>query len=138
MEIATCRNCGKIFNYIRGQLLCPTCQKELDGKFKEVKNYVYEHPHVGISELSKEMDVSVSQINYWIREERLCFAEDSAIGINCEKCGTSIKTGRFCDKCKAELTNGLAEAAGLHRKPATPERRGPREPESRMRFLDGK
>ena len=137
MEVTTCRNCGKLFNHIRGQILCPSCQKELEGKFAEVKKYIYEHPNAGIHEVSKEMDVSVTQINHWIREERLCFAEGSEIGISCEKCGTSIRTGRSCARCKQELTNTFSEAAGL--KKSVPNRRegSPlRTNDNRMRFLD--
>lgn len=136
MEVATCRNCGKLFNRVTGQLLCPVCQKELEGKFADVKKYVYEHPNVGIHELSKAMDVSVTQINRWIREERLCFSEDSAIGISCEKCGASIRTGRYCDRCKAEMGNALAAAAGLNKPTLTPDSRSRGTRDNRMRFLD--
>lgn len=135
MEIATCRNCGKIFNHIRGQLLCPTCQKELDGKFKEVKKYIYDHPKVGMRELSEECGVTVTQINRWIREERLCFAEDSPITINCESCGASIRTGRFCHSCKSKLSDEIAGAAGIHKEePAVKKMRETKE--NKMRFLD--
>lgn len=136
MEVATCRNCGKLFNRVTGQLLCPVCQKELEGKFADVKKYVYEHPNVGIHELSKAMDVSVTQINRWIREERLCFSEDSAIGISCEKCGASIRTGRYCDRCKAEMGNAFAAAAGLNKPTPTPASRSRDTRDNRMRFLD--
>ena len=136
MEIATCRNCGKIFNHIRGQMLCPTCMKAMDEKFKEVKNYVYDHPSVGIHQLSKEMDVPTSQINRWIREERLTFTEDSAIVITCEKCGANILTGRLCEKCKKELVGGLSNAAGLNKRQLEPEKKENRSTTNRMRFLD--
>lgn len=136
MEVATCRNCGKLFNRVTGQLLCPVCREELDGKFKEVKKYIYEHPNVGIHEVSEEMDVSVRQINHWIREEKLCFSEGSAITINCEKCGKLIRTGRFCDLCKAKMENEFASAAGL-KKTATVTVQNSRDSrDNRMRFLD--
>ena len=135
MEIATCRSCGKIFNHIRGQLICPTCQKELDGKFKDVKKFIYDNPHSSIPDITKACGVSTAQVNRWIREERLTFAEDSPIVIECESCGAGIKTGRFCERCKASLQGGLAQAAGLNQKPKQQDSRR-RATENKMRFLD--
>lgn len=135
MEVITCKSCGKLFNYIHGDRICPACVKKLDEKFKEVKKYVYDHPKVEINELSTEMDVSIRQIKRWIREERLCFSEDSPIGIECEGCGTTIKTGRFCKQCKDKLANGLKDAAGLNR-PVSVSPVKKVSSESKMRFLD--
>ncbi len=135
MEIVTCKYCGKLFNYIQGQRICPACAKKMDEKFMEVKKYVYDHPKVEINELSHELDVPIRQIKQWIREERLCFSEDSPIGIECECCGATIKTGRFCKKCKDKLANGLKDAAGVKRQAvAAPTRKNATE--NKMRFLD--
>ena len=59
MEIISCKECGKLFNFIRGQRICPACSRKLEDKFMEVKKYVREHPDVDVKELSEEMDVSV-------------------------------------------------------------------------------
>ena len=81
------------------------------------------------------MDVPAKQIKRWIREERLSFADDSPIGIECEGCGTTIKTGRYCPLCKEKFTKGFGDAAGLNQKAApAPEKR--KETQNRMRFLD--
>lgn len=135
MEVISCKSCGKLFSYIQGDRICPQCAKKMDEKFSEVKRYVYEHPRVDMNELSTEMEVSVRQIKKWIREERLSFSDDSPIGIACEGCGVTIKTGRFCKQCKDKLSNGLKEAAGLNRKvTAAPVKKG--STENKMRFLD--
>lgn len=133
MDVRNCKGCGKLFNYISGPPLCPTCAKALDVKFEEVKQYVYDHPRVAMQELSEVMEVSIPQIKQWIREERLSFAEDSLIGIDCEMCGITIKTGRFCNACKDKLTKGLQnlyQAPKPKQKPADPKE------SARMRFLD--
>lgn len=135
MEVITCKSCGKIFNYISGSRVCPQCVKKMDEKFVEVKKYVYDHPKIGIDELAEEMDVSIRQIKRWVKEERLCFSEDSPVGIECENCGTLIKTGRFCKECKGKLSNGLKDAAGMNRPvAAAPVKKGSKE--NKMRFLD--
>ena len=107
MEVRNCRNCRRLFNYITGPRLCPECRAELDKKFVEVKEFIEEHKNATVNMVSEELDVSVQQINQWIREERLSFSEDSAVMIQCEKCGANIRTGRYCDACKTSLAREL-------------------------------
>lgn len=135
MEVITCKSCGRLFNHISGPRVCPGCAKKLEDKFIEVKKYVRENPNVGIHELSKEMEVSVNQINRWVREERLIFSDDSPVGLPCEGCGVTIKTGRFCDSCKSQLASGLRHAAGLDVK-KEPARKPRQATNNKMRFLD--
>jgi hypothetical protein len=118
-----------------GPNLCPACAAVLDAKFDEVKEYVYDHPRVGIQEVSEEFDVSIAQIKQWIREERLAFAEDSMIGLECEGCGVTIKTGRFCKECKDKLAKGLNDLyPKSNEKPARKSKDIKENP--RMRFLN--
>jgi flagellar operon protein (TIGR03826 family) len=108
MDVRNCRSCGKLFNYISGQPpLCHTCLQALEDKFAAVKEYIYNHPKASIQEIADDNDVSIMQIQKWIREERLAFSDDSVIGIECENCGAMIKTGRFCKACKEKLAHNL-------------------------------
>lgn len=134
MDVRNCKGCGKLFNYISGPPLCPTCAKALDAKFEEVKAYVYEHPRVDIQEVAEVFEISVAQIKQWIREERLSFADDSMIGLDCEKCGAIIRTGRYCKACKDKLAKGFQE---LYPSPKPPSLK-PQDTKTsaRMRFLD--
>ncbi len=136
MEVVTCKSCGRLFNHIGGPRVCPNCQRKLEEKFVEVKKYVREHPHIDMAELSEAMEVSVRQIKQWVREERLVFSDDSPVGLPCESCGTMIKTGRFCAKCKNEMTSGLLHAAGMDKKKDDSPLKKRGSSESRMRFLD--
>ena len=134
MNVKNCRKCGKIFNYIGGLPICPTCREAADKKFAEVKDYIREHKRCSIPEVSEACEVDEAQIRQWVREERLVFDTESGIGIICETCGTPIASGRYCDRCKLELANGLA-AAGRRPAPAHPQQTPTRE-SARMRFLD--
>lgn len=107
MDVRNCKSCGKLFNYIGGPPICPACNKALDEKFAQVKEYIYNHPGASIQEVSQENNVPIPQIQKWVREERLAFTEDSLVGIECERCGVSIRTGRFCQACKDKLANHL-------------------------------
>ena len=102
MDVRNCKNCGKLFQYV-GKPLCPACNKKLEDKFFEVRDYIYENPTANMSQVSEEMEVPIQQIKKWVREERLAFSKDSGITISCEKCGKPILTGRFCNECKKKM-----------------------------------
>lgn len=107
MNVRNCRKCRRLFNYVLGPVYCPNCRQEMETKFQEVKAYVRENPGSDIRMVARACDVDPMQIRQWVREERLCFAEDSPIGIECERCGSTIKSGRFCARCKSEITSDL-------------------------------
>lgn len=132
MNVRNCKKCGRLFNYAVGPIMCPQCREALEDKFKEVKTYVSEHKGCGINEVAEECEVEIAQIRQWLREERLEFTSDSMINLNCESCGTTIRSGRFCDKCKNEMLNGFKSST----RPATPEPVKKQEKENpRMRFM---
>lgn len=135
MEVRNCKGCGKLFNYMSGIPLCPSCSSALDLKFEEVKEYVYDHPRVGMQEVSEEMEVSIQQIKQWIKDERLSFAEDSMIGIDCEGCGITIKTGRFCKTCKDKLSKGFSDLYPSSSQPTQQNNKDSKD-SPKMRFLD--
>jgi len=127
-----CKGCGRLFNRISNEKLCPACQQALEDKFQEVKQYLADHPSASMDEVSKENEVSAKQIKQWVREERLCFAEGSLDGIECEVCGTLIRTGRYCDSCKNKVANNLMSALD---RPKTLEPKKKERDKDRMRFL---
>ena len=133
MNVRNCRKCGKLFNYAMGPIICPQCKDELEEKFKQVKTYISDHSGCGIQEVARECEVEVSQIQQWLREERLQFSEDSMVQLTCESCGTTIRSGRFCEKCKNEMANGFSNAI----KPTAPPPVEKKETKDapRMRFL---
>ncbi len=110
MDTINCKNCGRLFVYQYGPPFCTKCMRILEEKFEKVKEYLYENPGASIQITSEVNDVSVQQIKKWVREERLEFTADSLVGIDCEICGTIIKTGRFCKNCKDELATKLGKS----------------------------
>lgn len=110
MEIRNCRRCKRLFQYITGRVICPACKDEEEKEFQKVKDYLYEHPKATMAEVSQATEVSVATIRHYLREGRLIITPDSPIGIECEKCGTTIKTGRFCERCARELERDVRAA----------------------------
>lgn len=132
MNVSNCKECGRLFNAISNERICPACKNKIEEKFQEVKKYLNENPHTNMEMLAEANEVSVKQIKQWIREERLVFSEGSLDGIECEQCGALIKTGRYCDSCKAAIANNLMSAID---KPKTIEPKKTMKERDRMRFL---
>ncbi len=139
MEVRNCRQCGRLYNYIGGtyKSLCPDCIRKLEDKFEEVKEYIEEHRSAPMNQISQDCDVSIKQIEQWVRDERLVFSDDSPIGIACENCGATIKSGRYCDNCKSKMVNRL-ESAYSSRAAGVIDMQNSREKKeaARMRYLD--
>lgn len=107
MNVVNCRKCGKLFNYVTGPYICPMCREKTEKKFQEVKKYIQTHPGCSMQMVCEDCEVDPGQIQTWIRQERLQFADDSPIKVSCEKCGRMIGSGRFCEKCKSEMSRKL-------------------------------
>lgn len=134
MEVRNCRGCGRLFNYLQGQQLCPACMAELEDKFQQVKEFLRENPKAPLNVISEKNEVSVKQIKQWVREERLTFTEESQITLECEVCGGKVLTGRFCDKCRTSLQSELSSA--YQRPTATLAPKKNSSGKDKMRFLD--
>lgn len=132
MEVRTCRQCKRLFNYLSGPSICPGCKTKLEEKFQEVKEYIRENPTQGITEVAEATDVSAKQIRRWIREERLSFSEESGVGLDCESCGAMIRSGRLCQKCKERLLGRVDSMYGSEESVVVKKQREA----ARMRFLD--
>ena len=119
MNVRNCKKCGKLFNYVAGAPVCPACKEALEEKFLEVV---------------ENCEVDPQQVRQWVREERLEFSGDGVTGITCEKCGATIPTGRFCQKCKNEMTENLNTALPKKPKEAPVKKKDTKDP-AKMRFL---
>ncbi len=133
MDVRACKSCGKLFNYLSGPPICMECKDDLERKFLNVKEYIRNNKVVSIKEISEANDVSIKQLQQWIREERLEFTKDSPIQINCETCGKKIRTGRLCEDCKKKLASGLS--GGGEKKEEPVEKKPKKTGGNQMRFL---
>ena len=137
MNIRNCKSCGKIFNYVPGlPPICPACKEALENKFKEVKLYIRDHKGVSITEVAEACNVDPHQIKQWLRDDRLEVTDDSPLLLDCEGCGARIRSGRFCDKCRATMTNSFNSIVNSHKAAQNPSSGNVKKSESKMRFLD--
>lgn len=136
MNVRNCRKCGRIFNYVAGNILCPRCREEMEKKFQEVKSYIRENPGVGVQDVSEACDVDRNQIYQWLREERLELAEGSMITLTCESCGKPIYSGKYCENCKRTLAMDMRQAISKPRTEEPERKKFTPDASSRMRYLE--
>lgn len=111
-DVRNCRKCGKIFNYIGGMPICPACKDKEEEDFQTIKKYLYENPGASLTQVSTELDISIDTIKRFLREGRLEIANDEGnMLLECENCGKSIKTGRFCPDCERIMASNFKTVA---------------------------
>ncbi len=134
MDVRNCRGCGRLFNYLSGPPICQACKDSLEGKFQEIREFLRDNPNTTMQVISDDFEVSVAQIRQWVREERLVFSPDSPMGIECEGCGKTIRTGRYCDECKNKVKNDLDRVTNKPKYVQAPPKKT--HEKDKMRFLD--
>ncbi len=96
-----CRRCRKVYDTnVLGSVYCHSCYAIEEEKYQMVRELVKANPGIGIGKVSQETGLSTRQIIKYVKEERLEFVGASAAYLTCEDCGTKIKTGRYCTKCR--------------------------------------
>ncbi|MCC5910837.1 MAG: MerR family transcriptional regulator [Clostridiaceae bacterium] len=116
MELRNCTSCGRTFAY-SGSEICSRCGNTDEEDFQKVKEYLYDHPGATIVEVSEETEVSEKKILRYLRESRIEIREEDNMMLDCERCGASIRSGRFCDKCSGELKRELTSVLKPKEKP---------------------
>lgn len=118
MNIKNCTRCGKIYNYDHFKI-CPVCRRKDEDDFEKVKAYLREYPGADIQTVSDETGVDTRKIIEFLKEGRLEVGEGSQLLIQCESCGASIKTGRFCEKCATNISRELRQSVAPMRPNST-------------------
>lgn len=104
MGFQYCKKCRKA--YINGSSgYCNNCIKEMDDSVKVIKEYLEIHPGASVADISRNTDVSKKDIIYLLREDRLVLENADEGFITCDRCGKSIKSGRYCDSCLTSMGN---------------------------------
>lgn len=102
-----CECGGKLFHIGGGQYECHTCKNITMDDFGKVKAFLDENGPSPAMVISQATGVSTDIIDMFLKNGRLEITENSKYFIKCEKCGCSIRSGRFCIDCAKELTQGI-------------------------------
>lgn len=118
-----CEDCGgKMFYQDAGMYQCEECGNIALDDFGKIKEYLDEHNGATAKEISIETGVELKIIGMFLKDGRLQIPNGSKMFIKCERCGCSLRNGRYCEDCTKELAGQLEgafyESAG--QKPVTP------------------
>lgn len=118
-KLKNCHKCGRVFQTDEiGQKFCSRCRIDEEGLFLKAREYIYDNPDTNVIDVSEELDIEEELVLKWLRQGRLQL-KGEGVGYPCDRCGTSIQTGRFCEKCQVELKSGFDEAFGMNKKTDT-------------------
>lgn len=108
-ELKNCRNCGRMFAAKNNHEFCSKCRLEVEDHFKIVREFVYDNPGSTVKEVEEGTGVPREEILEYLREEKLELKQESA-GLQCQRCGKPIRSGRMCSDCTNELKQGFKKA----------------------------
>lgn len=106
-EVKNCKMCKRMFQYVSGSMLCPTCKQLDEQDFDKVREFLRDFPGATTQEVSDNTEVSPTKIHRWLKEGRLEVSETSPMALNCESCSVRIRSGRFCVECSKSLARDM-------------------------------
>lgn len=109
MELRNCKKCGRAFAY-KGIPVCLRCKGNDEDEFRKVKDYLYDNPGATIREVSDETGVDEQQILRYLKDSRIEIIEEGNFVLECERCGKSLRSGKFCDVCVGEMRQEFSKA----------------------------
>ena len=98
VNLKNCPKCGRVFA-MTGRDLCQKCLELEDDDYAIVRRYVRDHPRSTVIEVAEETGVSEDIILQYLKDGRLVSNAFSEV-ITCERCGKSIRGGKYCESCK--------------------------------------
>lgn len=106
-----CELCnGKIFYIGSGKYQCEKCGHEALDDFGRVKKFLQENGPSPILITAQVTGVKPEIIELFLKKGRVEIPEGSKYYLQCERCGCSIRYGRYCPECVRELVGGLQTA----------------------------
>ncbi|MEN2768730.1 TIGR03826 family flagellar region protein [Ornithinibacillus xuwenensis] len=107
-DLANCVRCGKIIvKNLRD--VCRDCYKEEEADFQVVYSFLKQQKNreATLTQVVEATGVEESLITKFIKEKRLRTSMFPKLGYPCEKCGSSIVTGKLCSSCAKTLKSDL-------------------------------
>ena len=106
-----CTECsGEVEYQGLGSYKCKECGHVMYDDYGKVRNYLDEHRGATAYDVSMATGVPQGKIRQMIREEKFEITQNSSVFMKCEICGTSIRSGRYCEACMRKVLAADAKA----------------------------
>ncbi|MBR1445038.1 MAG: flagellar protein [Firmicutes bacterium] len=105
MAAVNCPRCGRAFQVKDTEVehldkVCPKCERIDEDTFQVIKKYLEENPMATVTDVVEDTGISVKTITRFLRQGRLEVTQGMSGFLKCLKCGTPIRTGKYCDVCE--------------------------------------
>lgn len=103
-----CEKCkGKLFYKGGGRYECGSCDYSVLDDFGKVKEFLELNGPTPMLLISQATGVEYEIIERFLKKGRLEIPEGSKYFLNCEKCGCSIRYGKYCPDCIKHVATGI-------------------------------
>ncbi|MGY3836126.1 TIGR03826 family flagellar region protein [Bacillus atrophaeus] len=104
-ELANCPKCNALFLKTKLQTVCQACIKEEEKAFETVYKFLrkQENRQSTLNRITEETGVEEELILKFIRQKRIQITHLPNLAYPCERCGTSIREGKFCKACQSDI-----------------------------------
>lgn len=109
MNLANCKDCGRLFQQVTRDI-CPLCIQRENDDFLQVSHFLKVHKGSTPQEVHESTEVKLSVIYKFIREGRLIAANYPNMTYPCERCNLPIQQGRYCTDCQHEIQQQFQQA----------------------------
>ena len=134
-----CEKCGGVMVFKGlGEYQCEDCGELAYDDYGKVRNYIEAHKGATAAQIEDAIGVSQRSIRRLLKEGRLEVAEGSRAFLQCELCGKSIRSGRYCSDCEVKMHRRLEEKQrASHNKDVHGVSMGAKGDEGHRRFMRG-
>lgn len=105
MRVLNCISCGKIFKPIVDTKVCQNCVKADEEWLSRIRDHLYDYPDASLDNVSNMLEIDREKIISFIKAGKL--EHISHMAIQCENCGESIESGKYCDECIREMKSNF-------------------------------
>ncbi len=132
-----CKQCGGKMNYAYGEnLVCSLCGSQERTDFGKVRDFIEENGPQPAIVIHNGTGVSLQYIDLLLREGRIEIPDGSSMYIQCKKCGTDIRYGRYCPECMLAMSKEVHGAFGRADVGERPTKKG--NASGKIRFMNRK
>lgn len=103
-----CEKCkGKLFYKGGGRYECSSCDAFVLDDFGKIKAFLEENGPTPMLVIAQATGVQYEVVEQFLKKGRLEIPEGSKYYLGCEKCGCSIRYGKYCPDCIREVAGGI-------------------------------
>lgn len=105
-----CDKCKENVYYIGlGEYKCEACGNVMLDNLGKIRKYIDENGPSLAQDVADHTGVKTEIISEFLKQGRVELPQNSKYFLKCEKCGCSLRYGRYCGTCAKKLAGGIGQ-----------------------------